>query len=176
MRLHEISGGYVKAPESVVDPEVLRLAMRQWATGVTIVTSLLGGIRHGMTVSSFTSVSLTPPLVLISLEWGTRTHDLVKNAGIFGVTILARQQQEISDRFAGRHTEDMDRFDGLETFTLATGVSLLEGGLASFDCQVVGVYEAGDHTIFIGDVVAAQIGPGNQPMIYYDRAYRNLME
>jgi len=167
----------VERSELDINPHDLRLAMRRWATGVTIVTSRVNEIQHGMTVSSFTSVSLEPPTVLISLEKTTRTHELVQDSGFFGVTILGHGQAEISDRFAGRQTEDQDRFLGLDTFTLETGVPLLADGLASFDCRVVSAYEVGSHTIFIGDVLASQIKMDeSQPLIYFNRNYRILCE
>jgi len=159
------------------DPEELRLAMRQWTTGVTIVSVQYKGRRHGMTVSSFTSVSLTPPLVLVSLEQVTNTHKLVEAAGIFGVSVLNQSQSEISDRFAGRVAGISDRFDGLETFTLVTGAPLLAtGALAWFDCRVVATYEAGNHTVFIGEVLAVQSSNNDLPLVYYDRDYRRLDE
>ncbi len=157
------------------DPEELRRAMRQWATGVTVVSAINGGARHGMTVSSFTSVSLDPPLVLISLERVARTCGLVEKAGCFGVTILSLAQREISDRFAGRIADDLDRFDGLETFTLVSGAPLIAGGLAYFDCQVVATYPAGTHIVFIAEVMAARQNPGEPPLMYYDRDYRGLV-
>jgi len=157
------------------DPEDLRLAMRQWTTGVTIVTVKHKGRRHGMTVSSFTSVSLTPPLLLVSLEQVTNTHKLVKAAGTFGVSILDQSQREISDRFAGRIADVTDRFAGLETFTLITGAPLMAtGALAWFDCRVVATYEAGNHTVFIGEVLAVKTGNSGRPLIYFNRDYRSL--
>ena len=87
-----------------VSPDELRYAMRRWTTGVTVVTAQHDGIRHGMTVSTFTSLSLEPPFVMVSLERSTRTHDLVVQAGAFGVTILADNQQPISDSFANAKT------------------------------------------------------------------------
>jgi len=159
-----------------IDSEMLRLAMRQWATGVTIVTSALNGKRHGMTVSSFTSVSLVPPMVLVSIERVVRTHQLVSQSGIFGVSILSDEHKKISDRFAGRETELEDRFKGLQTITLETGVPLLYDGLANFDCKVVGQHEAGSHSLFIGSVVAVRLGNSGNPLIYYDRQYRQLKE
>lgn len=161
-------------PVQPLDSETMRLAMRRWASGITVVTSIHGGERHGMTVSSFTSVSLTPPLVLVALEWGTRTHRLVKLSNIFGVTILSHQQHEVSDRFAGRQTEYTDRFHNLITYSLTTGASFLAGGLAGFDCRVVATHEAGNHTLFIGEVLAAKIEPDANPLIYYNRSYRQL--
>ncbi|MCS6993875.1 MAG: flavin reductase family protein [Anaerolineales bacterium] len=156
------------------DPEALRRAMRQWATGVAIVTASHNGISHGMTVSSFTSVSLTPPQVLISLAQNTRTHALVRESRFFGVTLLSQGQEDISDRFAGRTPDEQDRLAGLKTFTLQTGVPLLEGGLAHFDCRVIATFTSGTHTLFIGAVLAAQSQPQADPLLYYDRAYRRL--
>jgi flavin reductase (DIM6/NTAB) family NADH-FMN oxidoreductase RutF len=148
--------------------------MRQWATGVTIVSVEYRGIRHGMTVNSFTSLSLHPPLVLISLERGTRTHEILLESGTFGVTILSSHQQDISDRFAGRHTEEQDRFQELKTFTLVSGAPFLAGGIAFFDCRVVHSHEAATHTLFIGDVMALDVHPEDPPLIYFDRDYRGL--
>lgn len=159
-----------------VDPESLRIAMRRWSTGVTVVTTNYQAERHGMTVSSFTSVSLQPPTVLVSLQKGTRTHELVSAARFFGVTILTSEQQEISDRFAGRIPDTEDRFAGLETIRLESGVDLLADGLAFFDCRVVATYEVGSHTLFIGHVLAVQTGLDSQPLVYYDRTYHRLQE
>src|SRR5512139_2706393 len=116
-----------------VDPEFLRSVMRNWATGVTVVATALEGVRHGMTVSSFTSVSLDPPLVLVSLERATHTHRLLEQSGCFSVTVLGEGQQDISDRFAGRQPDGDDRFAGLDTFTLVSGAPFISGGLAYFD-------------------------------------------
>jgi len=161
--------------EPRVDPEELRLAMRQWATGVTVVSVENGDARHGMTVSSFTSVSLTPPLVLVSLERVSRTCGLVEKAGCFAVTILSQDQRDLSDRIAGRIADDQDRFDGVETFTLVSGAPLIAGGLAHFDCQVVATYPAGTHTVFIAEVMAVRQNPGEPPLMYYDRDYREIV-
>jgi flavin reductase (DIM6/NTAB) family NADH-FMN oxidoreductase RutF len=158
------------------NPEEFRRAMRQWATGVTVVSVAYQGIFHGMTVNSFTSLSLHPPLVLVSLERGTRTYGMLEQAGFFGVTILAQDQWEISERFAGRHTEHQDRFENLETFTLVSGAPLLTGGLAHFDCRVISRYQAGTHTIFIGDVLATQAVGEDRPLIYYNQAYRGICD
>lgn len=149
-----------------------RQAMRRWATGVTVVTARHDGQRHGMTVSSFTSVSLAPPSVLVCLEKGTRTGELVDASGFFGVVILDEAQQAVSDRFAGRQTEMQDRFEGLETYTLASGVDLLAQGLAGFDCRVISTQEVGDHYVYIGVVLAARVNQDGRPLLYYDRAYR----
>ena len=159
-----------------IDPEILRKGMRQWASGVTVVTSHLGGERHGMTVSSFTSISLQPPLVLVSIEQGRRTHEMIEASGVFGVTILCVEQRGISDRFAGRVADGNDRFEGIQTYTLTSGVSFISGGLAGLDCKVVAALDSGDHTLFIGDVVDIFIDSGHRPLLYYNRNYHQLIE
>src|SRR3990172_6959975 len=121
---------------AILDPEQLRQAMRAWTSGVTIVTASHAGEQHGMTVSSFTSIALEPPLIIISLQTDSRTHNLIAQANTFAVTILADGQQDISDRFAGRLTDVADRLAGIETETLVTGAPFIKGGLAYLDCRV----------------------------------------
>jgi flavin reductase (DIM6/NTAB) family NADH-FMN oxidoreductase RutF len=157
-----------------LDPESLRQAMRRWASGVTIVTAAHEGIQHGMTVSSFTSISLTPALILISLQQESRTHELVTLSGHFGVTILAESQQDLSERFAGRIAETEDRLAGLETETLVSGAPLLKGGLAYLDCRVVTTYPAGMNTLFIAEVLAASGHEEEAPLVYFNRTYRRI--
>jgi flavin reductase (DIM6/NTAB) family NADH-FMN oxidoreductase RutF len=162
------------------DPELLRQVMRHWAAGVTIVTSAVKDnqrellVIHGMTVNSFTSVSLNPPVVHVSLANTTRTHDLVKRSGVFGITILGEDQADIADRFAGRVGDEADRFTGLATFHLVTGSPLIKGGLAFLDCQVRTSLVVGSTTVFFGDVVTALEQKDNLPLIYFNRLYRGL--
>jgi flavin reductase (DIM6/NTAB) family NADH-FMN oxidoreductase RutF len=158
-----------------LNQDEFRNAMRFWASGVTIVSAEYEGVRHGMTVSAFFSVSITPPpRVLISLSWGSRTRELVQKGNCFGVTILTSAQQELSERFAGRYTDDANRFEGLQTFTLSTGAPFLAGGLAFFDCRVVSAVDTGEHTLYIGEVVAVSQGQSGQPLLYYNRGYQKL--
>ncbi len=161
---------------SSLDPEQLRQAMRAWSSGVTVVTAQYQGERHGMTVSSFTSIALQPPLVIISLQTDSRTHRLVSQSGAFAVTILAEDQREISERFAGRSTESQDRLAGLETQTLTTGAPLLEGGLAWLDCRVTQTIPVGSNTLFLAEVVAAQQRKKGKPLLYHQRRYGRWME
>ena len=157
-----------------VESDLFRQTMRFWATGVTVVTAAHAGVQHGMTVSAFTSLTLTPPQVLISLAQNSRTHGLITRAQAFGVTILAADQQEISERFAGRVADDLDRLAGLETFTLVSGTPMLAGGLSHLDCRVITTLDCGTSTLFIGEVVAAQSAQGGAPLLYFNRDYREL--
>ena len=163
----------------MVTQQQLRDSMRFWASGVSIVSSTFKESIHGMTVSSFTSLSLEPPLVMVALANATRTYDMVQKSGVFGVTLLSQEQQPISNRFAGQHTENKNRFYGLETFTLETGSPMLKGGLAFLDCKVVEANPVGTNTLFIGGVVATQVSEeaeGMEPLLYFNRGYRKFEE
>lgn len=163
-------------PTPIADPELLRQAMRRWVAGVTIVTSAFEGVMHGMTVSSFTSISATPPMILISLDRTTRTHALIQQSGFFGVTLLGAHQQEISDRFAGRIGPEEGRFLGLETFSLVSTAPLIRGGIAYFDCKVVSTQPAGTSTVFFADVMAALPAETEEPLVYTNRDYYRLQK
>jgi flavin reductase (DIM6/NTAB) family NADH-FMN oxidoreductase RutF len=181
-----------------IDPELLRTVMRHWPTGVTILTARHAGAAHGMTVNSFSSVALDPPLVLASIEQIVRTHELIEQSGAFGLSFLREGQEWISNRFAGRDTENQDRFAGLSTFTAVTGAPILADNIGYLDCVVVAAHPAGNHTIFIGQVVAASPGtagpvvgddprsgdgaaaddngapPAVRPLLYFNRDYRRM--
>ena len=159
----------------ILDPEQLRLSMRAWVSGVTVVTASHAEERHGMTVSSFTSVALEPPLIIISLQTASRTHQLVSQANAFAVTILAEDQRELSERFAGRLGDAEDRLAGVETETLVTGAPFLKGGLAYLDCRVMQSIPLGTNTLFLAEVVAARGNGAGQPLIYHDRKYHKLV-
>jgi flavin reductase (DIM6/NTAB) family NADH-FMN oxidoreductase RutF len=154
-----------------LDSETLRRAMRAWTTGVTVVTAAHDGQQYGMTVNSFTSVSLDPPLVCVTLKKLTHTHDLVERSGEFSVTVLSAAQQELSDRFAGKHPEVKDRFEGVPTETLSLAAPVLRGGLAYFNCRVVNAHTVGENTLFVAEVVAAKGDGDGKPLVYHNRVY-----
>lgn len=170
---HSYDESHMKSP-TVIDPEQLRLAMRAWSSGVTVVTASYAGERHGMTVSSFTSVALEPPMIIISLQTDSRTQALVAQASAFAVTILSESQQEISERFAGRIPDTEDRLAGLETETLVTGTPFIEGGLAYLDCRVMQSIPVGSNTVFLAEVLAARGNGEGKPLVYHDRTYHSL--
>jgi flavin reductase (DIM6/NTAB) family NADH-FMN oxidoreductase RutF len=159
-----------------VDSHALRATMRQWATGVTIVTTVAGNERAGMTVSSFTSVSLEPPTVLVCLSKEAYAHVLVQRSGVFAISILSAGQEALSNRFAGLDPTITDRFAGLELSTAETGSPLLSGAIAWLDCVVVNRLETGTHTLFIGEVVFARSETGRAPLVYYNQRYRALAD
>ncbi len=163
-------------PSENANPELLRQIMRHWTTGVSIVTSRAGSTIHGMTVNSFTSISLDPPVVHVSLANLTRTNALVKTSGIFGISILGEDQAGLADRFAGHSSDEADRFRGLAINGLATGSPIIAGSLAFLDCRVRTSLEIGRTTVFFGDVVAARELSGNWPLVYLNRLYRGLQK
>lgn len=159
-----------------VDSHALRATMRQWSTGVTVVTTVAGSERAGMTVSSFTSVSLEPPTVLVCLNKEAYAHALVHRSGVFAISMLGAGQEALSNRFAGLDPTITDRFAGLELSIAETGSPLLPGAIAWLDCVVINRLETGTHTIFIGEVVFAKSEAGRAPLVYYNRSYHTLAE
>ncbi len=158
-----------------VSSDAFRSAMRRWPSGVTIVTIVEGVRGHGMTASAFTSVSVDPPLVLVVIDKRWRSHALIESSGSFCVNILADDQRELSDRFAGRHGEIEDRFFDLDTGVATTGARYISDANAWLDCIVEQTAVAGDHSIFIGRVVACSVTAGSSgPLIYHDGDYRRL--
>jgi flavin reductase (DIM6/NTAB) family NADH-FMN oxidoreductase RutF len=157
-----------------LDSEQLRHAMRAWTTGVTIVTASHADQQYGMTVNSFTSISLEPPLVSVALRNLTHTHDLVERSGEFAVTILAAHQKELSDRFAGKHPEIKDRFEGVATEKLFLNAPLLKGGIAYFNCRVVNSIPVGENTLYVAEVIAVQGEGTGEPLAYHNRVYWKL--
>ena len=159
-----------------LDSEQLRQAMRAWTTGVSVVTAIHNGQQYGMTVNSFTSISLDPPLVSVALKKLTHTHELVEKSGEFSVTILASTQRELSERFAGKFPEIKDRFAGVPTETLLLPAPLIRSGLAYFNCRVVNSIPVGENTLFIAEVIAVakdNAGQGD-PLVHYNRTYWKL--
>ncbi len=129
-----------------------------------------------MTVNSLASVSLDPPVILLTLQHATRTYELVRQSKIAGITILGESQGELSDRFSGRSPEVADRFSGLETFTWKTGAPLIAGGTAYLDCQVRSIYALDQSTLFILDVLAARPAADELPLVYFNRIYHRLCQ
>ncbi|QQG49501.1 MAG: flavin reductase family protein [archaeon] len=144
--------------------------MRIYPQGVTVVTTLSADGPKGITVSSFTSVSLDPPLVLISIAKGSALHDLFRGAEAFAVNFLADDQKSVSDRFAGR-VELEDRFQGLKFTSGKAGSPIIDGARASIECRRWQVYDGGDHSIIVGEVVDAKSLNSKRPLVYYTQLY-----
>ena len=157
----------------MLDKAPFKRAMSLWASGVTIVTTQWNGENFGLTASSFTSVSLEPALVSVCLAKSLYTHALLQQSGLFAVNILAADQIELGQRFAGLIPEIADRFEGIRYKVAVTGCPLIPGCLAWVDCRVHSGLEAGDHTIIVGEVLEAGARDG-EPLLYYNRDWRTL--
>lgn len=157
-----------------ITPEELRKAMRNWATGITIVTAEHEGNSHGMTVSSFTSLSLDPALLSVSLYNTSRTHALVSAAGKFGVTILAADQEDVSNTFAGRVADTEDRFADCEVEYLTSKIPFIKGGLSFLECRVYDTITVGTNTLFIGEIIETKAVEDGNPLLYVNQKYGKL--
>ena len=153
-----------------ISPEDYKAAGRRFASGVTIITVAHDGEVHGMTASSFTTVSLDPPLVLVSLERDSTTRKMVVEAEAFAVNILSRDQESIARSFSQSGPKS---FEGIPHHFGPSGAPFLEGALASLGCCTKEVVEAGDHDLFIAEVAHAESRDG-EPLLYFDRDYRSI--
>jgi flavin reductase (DIM6/NTAB) family NADH-FMN oxidoreductase RutF len=153
-----------------IDDATFKLAMSHFASGVTIVTTEHEGKQYGLTVASFASLSLHPPLVLVCIEKSLKSHDAIAAAGKFGVSILDRRQADVSGRFASRID---DKFAGVDVVRGELDVPLIGGAICMLSCRVHAQLPGGDHTIFIGEVAGVQTSEG-VPLVYYRSAYRDL--
>lgn len=153
------------------DMRQLRHALGRFATGVTIVTTReKDGQSAGVTVNSFASLSLDPPLVLWSLKCDSRSLDRFRNAGGFAVNVLAGHQSDLARRFSSGQS---DRFEGVACSEGDLGMPLLHDALAWFECSTISEHEAGDHVLFVGEVVSYKYAD-DQPLLYYRGDFARL--
>ena len=157
-----------------VSPEVFRNTLAKFCTGVTVVTTKNQDGLHGLTVNSFTSVSLDPPLILICIQKNGLSHSTLCECKDFVVNILSEEQKELSDRFANPTLDSEKRFRDLNFQLSKNGVPILAGNLGHLECCVVSQFEGGDHTIFIGQVEKADFSAGKQPLLFYESGYSYL--
>jgi flavin reductase (DIM6/NTAB) family NADH-FMN oxidoreductase RutF len=157
--------------ELAIDPKEFRRAGGKFLTGVTIATArAVDGAPHGLTANSFTTVSLTPPLILVCVDTRARLLEHFLGTGYFAVNVLTEAQQELSSRFA---KPNIDRFDGVEWYEGRTGAPLLPGSLATLECKLVQQPAAGDHIILVGEVLHLSMADGS-PLGYFSGCYRQL--
>jgi len=150
--------------------------MRRYPTGVTILTVRDGNQIHGMTANSFTSVSLNPTLVLVCIDKRNRTHTFVARAGHFALNILGERQVHLARRFAKQIAQPADPFADITHHRVVTGAPIFDDSVAHLDCRVVAAHDAGDHTIFIGEVMAAGFGNAHDanPLVWLDGEYISM--
>ncbi len=151
-----------------MDPREFRRVLGRFASGVTVVTSAHAGSTYGMTANGFISVSLDPPLVLVSVGNQASLRKVLPRSRCYGVSILSDKQKDLSKHFAGRRKESVE-----VPFVWRHDVPLLDGALAHLVCRVVDEHPAGDHTLYIGRVEYLAYEDG-APLLYYTGTYRYL--
>lgn len=154
-----------------LDPKEQRRILGKFATGVTVASTKIGDETWGMTANAVTSLSLDPPLVILCVQKDSQSLDKFKDGGCYALSILAADQQELSDRFAFKGPKD---FSGLDTKTAETGAPILNGSLGWVDCKLKEILPGGDHDIFIGEIVAGEAPEGGEPLLYYGGKYAKL--
>jgi len=155
---------------SSLDSRQFRSALGRFASGVTVVTACYQDQTHGMTANAFVSVSLNPPLVLVSLDNRSYMHRILPSAGRYGVSVLAEDQERLSNHFAGR------TIDGIHLrFLQRLGIPLLEGAVAYYVVRVIDAHPAGDHTLYIGHVEHFE-SRDERPLLFYAGRYQNLRQ
>ncbi|MBB5873356.1 flavin reductase (DIM6/NTAB) family NADH-FMN oxidoreductase RutF [Allocatelliglobosispora scoriae] len=164
-----------------MDSTHLRSVLGQWPSGVAVVTTIAigpGGVArpHGMTASSFSAVSLDPPLVSVCLGNHLPSRALVESSGVFTISFLGKDQAHVGRRFAGMHPEFADRFTGLDWERGPTGCLRLADATAWLECSVEHAYPGGDHTIFVGRVLDAAIPRITSPLLFHSRNWGQLAD
>ena len=152
-----------------VDPYQFRNTLGRFGTGVTVVTVQQGEEVRGITVNAFMSVSLEPPLVLVSIDKSANSHALLAESERYGVSILSEHQEAMSNLFAGRPDESIEVH-----YEYADGFPLIRGALAHLVCRTVEAHEAGDHTLYIGQVEHLSYQDDGKPLLYFGGRYGRL--
>jgi flavin reductase (DIM6/NTAB) family NADH-FMN oxidoreductase RutF len=153
-----------------IDTRQFRNALGRFASGVTVLTAEYENQTHGMTANAFVSVSLDPPLILVSLDNRSNMHRILPSVRRFGISVLAEDQEPLSNHFAGRTVP------GLHVrFVMRRDIPLLAGAVAYFVVEVIDIHAAGDHTLYIGRVEHFESGEGN-PLLFHAGRYGKLRE
>jgi 4-nitrophenol 2-monooxygenase / 4-nitrocatechol 4-monooxygenase, reductase component len=155
------------------DPNEFRRVMGHWVSGVAVIGSRRAdGTAVGLTASAVSSLSLEPPLLLVCVALSAETHDGIREAGNFSVSVLADDQPALARHFS-RKAGERGKFDGVPHRSAPTGAPILEGVLAWADCVLHASHPGGDHTIFVGEVVAADARDG-RPLLHFRGSFGTL--
>jgi flavin reductase (DIM6/NTAB) family NADH-FMN oxidoreductase RutF len=159
-----------------VDSLEFRRVVGHFATGVVVVTSAdpMTDTMHGVTVNSFTSVSLDPTLILVCIDASAQSHDFLTQRETFAVNVLARRQIALAERFAGRAPLVSAEFRGVPHDLGVNGMPLLHGCVAWLECRREAVYPGGDHSILVGEVLDARTGEDDDPLMFFTGDYTSL--
>lgn len=159
-----------------IDKTLFRLIAGSFATGVTVVTTGRAGAYHGMTASSFASLSLDPSYVLVCIDRQAETLPMLQDTGAFNVNILTEEQEELSRQFAIKQSPQAHGLEGVDYSLGKTGLPVLKGCLAYFECRIAQQFDGGDHIIFVGEVLDGGLVVDAAPLAYYRGVYRRLAQ
>jgi flavin reductase (DIM6/NTAB) family NADH-FMN oxidoreductase RutF len=151
----------------------LRALMGRTPAGVAVLTVDAAGERLGLTVSSFVSLSLEPPLVGVSISRQAAMHELLREANGFALSLLAGGQEWLAQHFA-RGVPPIGMWHGIATTEGAVGAPLLVGAVGWLECRIASEHEVGDHSFFIGEVLSVELGEPAPPLVHYQSSYRSL--
>ncbi len=155
-----------------VDVAQFKRALGLWASGVTVVSTRIGGLVYCMTASSFSSLSIDPLMVLVCVAHNARLHDLLMGSSAFAINILRDDQRHLADAYSRTGREPAEQLDLVETFDGPSGSPIFKECLAYIDCTMGSVFQGGDHSIVLGNVQAAGSDESGLPLIYFNRNYR----
>ena len=163
-------------PAAPLDPAAFRRVVGRYATGVTVVTAVLDGLDHAMTANAFTSVSLDPVLVLVCVEKEARFHDAISATGLWGVSVLDASAKRAAEWFATRGRPLIGQLEPYATHRGPhTGAPLFDQALATLECRTWATYDGGDHSIVVGEVLAAALTQSEgSPLLYFRSGYQQL--
>jgi flavin reductase (DIM6/NTAB) family NADH-FMN oxidoreductase RutF len=147
--------------------------MRRLPHGVAVLTVEAEGERLGLTIDSLVSLSLEPPLVGVAVSRQAAMHELLRAAGGFALSLLAAGQEDIAQHFS-RGVPPIAHWHGIASRERAVGAPLLEGALGWIECRTAAEHEAGDHTLFVGEVLAVELGDAATPLVHVESGYRKL--
>lgn len=159
-----------------VDIQKFKTLMSNYCSGVSIITINKNGQAHGLTVASFTSVSLEPPLILFCRKTTTRNYSSLDVGDDFVVNVLCEKQEKEAMQFANPKLDSKARFDGIATTYNHKQIPVLEGNLFHLNCQVVNAYSEGDHIIYIGKVEGGNYDQEMNPLLYFQRGFRSIFK
>lgn len=160
-----------------IDGEQLRLVMRSVPSPIVVVTAVYDQEAWGITLGSFTSVSLDPPLISFNVARQSRMHDILSLATQYAVHLLGSEDVPLSSRFSDPTRSADTQFDGLRHEVSSNGLPLLQETIGILLCKPFARHEAGDHSLFIGQVTGAQqLQTDKLPLLYYNRSYRTIGE
>ena len=176
-RIERVATGMPPPPMTPEQQRELRFMMGRFATGVSVVAARQGPFLSGMTANAIASISVDPPIMMASIAKHSETHTAILGSHSFAISVLAADQQPLAECFALRISADkLRRFCDAAWHEAETGSPILEDAIAYFDCRLMERYDVGDHSIFLGEIVAAGYREDAAPLLFFAGEYRHVTD